>query len=156
MSGCSNLFPREFFVQAEKHLKPGGIMCQWIHLYQISVNYIRIFLGTYQSVFPNVLLWIDKTDMLALGSAVPIVVDPAKIQQQLKGSHVKDQLRASNLDRLENLLPLLAADSGMVRKFAGNALQNVDDHPILEFSAPKSILEIHANEIIQGLAKSRN
>lgn len=151
MAGCSNLFTREFFESARQHLRKGGIMCQWIHLYQISPNDIRIFLRTYHSVFPHILVWIDDPDMLVLGSEEPITIMPDLLIRRLAIPEIRAELYPSNLARIDQFLSVLAADSRMAERFAQGAPLNQDDHPILEFSAPKSILEIHSEEIIREL-----
>lgn len=151
MAGCSNLFTREFFQSASDRLTPGGIMCQWIHLYQISPDDIRIFLRTYHSVFPHVSIWVDKSDMLALGSNQPILIDPALIARRLALPQISEHLAPSGLNSIEGFLPILVADTKMVERFSAGAPINRDDRPILEFSAPKSLLVIRANEIVHNL-----
>ena len=59
MSGVANLFTREFFEAARNRLNPDGVMCQWIHLYQISRHDVLVFLKTMHSVFPHLSIWID-------------------------------------------------------------------------------------------------
>ena len=126
-------------------------MCQWIHLYQISPNDIRVFLRTYHSVFPNILVWVDDPDMLVLGSEEPITINPELLTRRLEIPEIRAELYPSNLGRIDQLLGVLAADSTMAERFTQGAPLNQDDHPILEFSAPKSILEIHSEEIIREL-----
>ncbi len=151
MAGCSNLFTREFFRSARAHLSREGIMCQWIHLYQISVDDVRVFLHTYMEVFPNVLVWVDEPDMLVLGSARPIRLAPELLARRLALPEIQAELAPSGLGHLEELLPLLTADTAMAERFSAGAPVNTDDRPILEFSAPRSLLEIHSGEIVREL-----
>jgi spermidine synthase len=155
MAGCSNLFTYEFFKSARKRLSPNGMMCQWIHLYQISANDIRIFMRTFQAVFPHVSLWIDGPDMLALGSPRPILIDPRLLALRLAEPPVFGQLNPSNLGTPHQFLPLFAAGDLMARRFADGAPLNTDDHPILEFSAPRSLLEVRFRQIVRDLLTGR-
>src|SRR5262245_39884789 len=83
MSGVSNLFTREFFLSAKQRLKPNGLMCQWIHLYQISLEDVHVFLKTFHSVFPHLYVWIDESDMLVVGSDQVLKFDEAFFAQRM-------------------------------------------------------------------------
>src|SRR5205085_9324967 len=100
---------REFFQASRKRLNPHGIMCQWIHLYQISARDVLIFLKTFHSVFPHLSVWIDDSDMLVLGSNDAFVLDATKIQQQLAQREVEANLSRSNIT-VANLLQRYIGD----------------------------------------------
>jgi spermidine synthase len=146
MSGVSNLFTREFFLAARDRLQPGGLLCQWIHLYQISLNDILVFLRTFHSVFPYFAIWVDESDMVILGSDHPLVFD-----EKFFADRMSDPLIAWSLNR-SAVTPAM-----LMRKYVGHETMmkvidhdiplNVDDRPVLEFSAPKSIFVNDADRI---------
>jgi len=138
MSGVANLFTAEFFRAARARLNPGGVMCQWIHLYQISLNDVLIFLKTFQSVFPHLSLWIDDSDLLVLGADHPLLIDPLTIADRMSEPDAAESLSRSSLTA-ENLLKKYAGDERIVQILRASFPLNTDDHPILEFSAPKSL-----------------
>jgi len=66
MSGVATLFTREFFEAARSRLKPGGLLCQWAHTYDISADDLRSIVGTFASVFPQGTLWMVGDGALLL------------------------------------------------------------------------------------------
>jgi len=150
MSGVANLFTREFFVSAKGRLKPGGIMCQWIHLYQISLQDVLIFLKTFHSVFPYLSIWIDESDMLVLGADQPISLSREILAQRMSEPAVWWSMNRSSITP-DYLLPRYVGDEKMMKVVRKTIPLNVDDHPILEFSAPKSLFVNHSSQIARSL-----
>jgi len=151
MSGVSNLFTREFFLSAKDRLQPGGIMCQWLHLYQISLDDVMVFLKTFHSVFPYFSVWIDASDMLILGTDHPLVFDEKFFEQRMS-----DPLIAWSLHRSAITPGMLMRDyvghENMIKVLRHSIPLNLDDHPVLEFSAPKSLFVDDSAQIAKALA----
>ena len=150
MSGVANLFTREFFASTKTKLKPGGIMCQWIHLYQISLEDVLIFLKTFQSVFPHLSIWIDDSDMLVLGADQPIPLNRDILQQRMFEPAVWWSLQRASITP-DYLFRRYIGDEKMINVVRKTIPLNVDDHPVLEFSAPKSLFVNHSNQIARSL-----
>jgi len=125
-------------------------MCQWIHLYQISRQDVLIFLKTFHSVFPYLSIWIDEGDMLVLGSETPQRPDPVRIAEGISPPEVRASLERCRLTPT-NLWERYVADERIIRILRSSLPVNTDDHPILEFSAPRSLFWDHSDEIIRGL-----
>jgi spermidine synthase len=152
MSGVANLFTLEFFQAAKKRLTPDGVLCQWIHLYQISPQDILIFLKTFHKVFPHMSVWIDDTDMLIVGSTQAIRIDPALLAKRMSEPEVEQSLIRSDLTP-QNLLKKYVGDERMVKLLRSTLPVNTDDHPILEFSAPQSLFWNRSAEIRAAMAE---
>jgi spermidine synthase len=150
MSGVANLFTREFFVSAKEKLNPSGVMCQWIHLYQISLDDVLIFLKTFHSVFPHLSIWIDESDMLVLGSENALVPNAGLLSQRMSEPAVAWSLRRSAITP-EYLMQRYVGDERIVKLLRRGVPLNTDDHPILEFSAPRSLFVNHSAEIARTL-----
>jgi spermidine synthase len=150
MSGVANLFTQEFFQATRKRLRPGGILCQWLHLYQISPHDVLIFLKTIHSVYPHLAVWVDGSDMLVLGSDRPIVLDRERISQRLSVPAVRDSLAPSGIDA-SNLYGLYVTDERIVKVLRKTLPLNTDDHPVLEFSAPRSLFLNQSRDIVRSL-----
>ncbi len=56
-AGTGSLYTREHFEAARARLEPGGIFCQWLPLYQLSEEELRIITATFLDVFPNAALF---------------------------------------------------------------------------------------------------
>ena len=68
VTGVEMLYSREFLTAARSRLAPGGVFCQWFHLYETDVEVVELVLRTYASVFPHVSVWYAMgSDLLLLG-----------------------------------------------------------------------------------------
>lgn len=56
-AGAGSLYTREHFEAVREHLTPGGLFCQWLPLYQLSEDELRIIAATFLDVFPNAALF---------------------------------------------------------------------------------------------------
>src|SRR5262249_2232903 len=50
MVGVGSVFSREFYELAARRLKPGGIMTQWFHIYEINDSIVEMVIRTFSSV----------------------------------------------------------------------------------------------------------
>ena len=150
MSGVANLFTQEFFQSTRKRLRPGGILCQWLHLYQISAHDVLIFLKTMHSVYPHLGIWIDGSDMLVLGSDKPIVLDRDRIARRMLQRAVYNSLVRSNISS-STVFEAYVSDERILKLLRASLPVNTDDHPILEFSAPRSLFLNQSREITRSL-----
>lgn len=58
-AGVNALYAQEFYRQAAERLAPGGIIAQWLPFHLVAPQHGAAIARTFQSVFPNSLLWID-------------------------------------------------------------------------------------------------
>jgi predicted membrane-bound spermidine synthase len=57
VNGVEMLYSEEFLRAAKDHLAPGGVFCQWFHLYETDKQTIALVLRTYDKVFDHVAIW---------------------------------------------------------------------------------------------------
>ncbi|HLY37029.1 MAG TPA: fused MFS/spermidine synthase [Candidatus Binatia bacterium] len=79
VAGVEMLFSREFLELARDRLAPGGVFAQWIHLYEIDTDSVRMIFRTFTSVFDRVAVWhmLDQ-DIMLLGinpASTPLDLD---------------------------------------------------------------------------------
>jgi predicted membrane-bound spermidine synthase len=53
VSGVSGLFTREFYRRIRKHLNSGGLLVQWIQLYEMDASLVATVLGALGAEFPH-------------------------------------------------------------------------------------------------------
>ena len=150
MSGMASLFTREFFEEARDRLSDRGIHCQWLHSYNMSIDDIRTVLRSFRSAFPFAALWaLNENDFLLLGSPSPIEVREDAVRANFE--RVRSDLEEVRIQDLYSILSLyLLADEDLDR-FAGGALLNTDDFPVLEFRSPRFIYANTADENLAAL-----
>jgi tetratricopeptide (TPR) repeat protein len=130
------------FELMEKHLEPGGIVCQWIHYYNMSSSDLKTVIRTFQKTFPNASLWgqAHLSDLLLIGIK-PEGSSLKIISSKLKEPKIRSDLRSVQLSNSQALQALLWLDAQELKDYTGEGPLNTDTHPILEFSAPRYLYQ---------------
>jgi len=140
MAGVSNLFTREFLILGSRRLKEGGLFCQWLQLYKISPDNLRSILGTFNSVFPNILIFESlEYDLFLLGSFEPLNIDIDFLNRRLSQPNVQADLERIGIKSARDILSHFLFGSQEIPLFSQGAPINTDDNALLEFSAPKTL-----------------
>lgn len=63
------LYTREFYVQAQAALRPGGLLCQWIPPHALEPASFRSVLRTFQAAFAWSGVWLFGTQLVLVGGA---------------------------------------------------------------------------------------
>jgi len=79
VKGSATLYTREYFELVRRHLNPGGIVTQWVPLYESDTGTVKSEIATFLAAFPNGTIWSNDQngagyDLVLLGQ-----VEPAKI-----------------------------------------------------------------------------
>ena len=144
IAGIGNLFSLEYFSEIKAHLAPGGVLVQWVHLYELDDDLLRVILNTVSAVFPNVEIWQCNTrDILVAASAEPLRLDLDHVRQRLALPAVHDDLNrpavGQPLDKVEVFLANQVLSSPRFKKlFPGDEPLNRDTRPLLEYQAPRA------------------
>jgi spermidine synthase len=73
VSGVSSLFTREFYRRIRKHLNPGGMLVQWIQLYEIDASLVATVLGALGAEFPHYAVFAASDyDLLIMAADTPV------------------------------------------------------------------------------------
>jgi spermidine synthase len=144
MAGVASLFTREFFEAARDRLKPGGLLCQWAHTYDISAQDLQSIVRTFGSVFPQGTLWmVGGGDLLLIGARdgdiLPRLqaVEPGARRGTTAAALVDVGIAEGTAPFA--LLSQFAAGPREMERYAGAALIQTDDRTALEYSAPRGI-----------------
>jgi spermidine synthase len=144
MAGIGNLFTKEAFELAKSRLKPGGIMCQWIHTYQLEGVHVSSVIRTFGGVFRHAQLWQSQPgDLLLIGSEEPLRVTPDRLRERLAQPAVRGWLARVHMDGPAQFLAAFAADDGTLRarRSIAQAVLHTDDNMYLEFQAPRTLYQ---------------
>jgi spermidine synthase len=157
ISGVSNLFTKEFYEVVLDKLAEGGVFGQWFHYYNLAAADVKVEANTFLAVFPHASLWLvppvtaeDGTqrlgaDMLLVGSPEPHALDWGRLRQMLGDTPVGEDLRATRaFDDPLALVASWAMGRDEMEKwvedeedFPSGTPLNTDDHPYVEFVAPR-------------------
>ncbi|MFO0681816.1 MAG: fused MFS/spermidine synthase [Sandaracinus sp.] len=84
ITGVSDLFTIDHFRIAKRRLRPGGIYCQWVQLYEMSPENIKTIFRTFAEVYRYVVVFAAddrSSDTVVLGSDAPLTFDLERMQR---------------------------------------------------------------------------
>jgi spermidine synthase len=141
IAGIGNLFTQDFYRECKQRLNPGGVMCQWFQLYSISPDDLKLVMRTFYSEFPHGVVFQNRTDIVFLGSESPMPYPEERIRESMNwDTEFPQKLVELGFPSADFLLGMyLAPREKMLEMVGEEGPVNRDDHPILEFSAPKSM-----------------
>jgi spermidine synthase len=94
MAGVANLFTADFYGAAKARLKPGGVFCQWLQLYQIDGEALSAMLGTLRHSFRHVhVFFAGYGDLVCIASDSPIEMGWPEVRQRLEEPSMAEMLR---------------------------------------------------------------
>jgi spermidine synthase len=128
VKGAAALYTKEYFEHARSRLNPGGVMTQWVPLYESTEESVRSVIATFLQVFPDGSVWRNDDDngrgydavLVGRLDATPIDVDAwqaridrrefAKVRRSLAdvGFESAVDVLATYLGRGRDLAPWLA------------------------------------------------
>jgi spermidine synthase len=141
MTGAGNLYSREFFEIAKRHLNPDGLLVQWVPLYQIGDTEFRALLKTFNAMFPHATAWFAGKSLVLIGSEKRLELDPAVLRTRMAERDAVATLKRLGMDTPERLLPFLLADEKSLAPYLADAPMNTDSFPIVEYASAWAILK---------------
>ncbi|MBI3600313.1 MAG: fused MFS/spermidine synthase [Nitrospinae bacterium] len=141
-AGTGNLYSIEHYRNCKDKLKKGGFMAQWLPLYQLSTEDLKVIMATFSQIFSHITVWYGdinsiKPTLLLLGSEAPLQIDISLLQEKMRQDGVLSDMLEK--DNVLSLLSFFIMDEKGVSGFIDGSPLNTDDKPYIEFSAPKYI-----------------
>jgi len=151
VKGMSSLYSRQYFELVKQHLRPGGIVTQWVPLYESDIATVKSELATFFEAFPNGTVWGNTinglgNDLVLLGQVEPLHVnidalqdrwsrvEYARVTQSMGAVNFRDptDVLASYAGRASDLKPWLAGadvndDMSMRLQYLAGIGLNFDD-----------------------------
>jgi spermidine synthase len=137
--GSAYLYTREYYQLAAERLAPGGVMTQWLPIYELTPKDVATVVRTFQEAFPYSVLWLTQYDAELVGSNAPIAIDEARLAQRMAAPAVATDLAMVEMGSVDDFLSYFVAGTRGLREFASMGVVNTDDNLSLEFSAPRSV-----------------
>ena len=142
--GAAGLYTREHFAAIRQRLADGGLLCQWLPLFQLDLATLRSITATFLSVFPEaqalLLRFNADTPVLGLvGGTGPLRLDPAVLERRIIDPGLREALRPVALADVWPITGSWFADAAWLRDLAGEARINTDANPVVLFEAPRTL-----------------
>lgn len=131
----ARFFTREFFELSQQRLREGGLFCFRLSLDGLEREDLEVVLRGFGSVYSEVHLFRNESDVLILGSAKPMLLDLARTRVRW----------TEELARTMGSMGLASWETAFVHYWIGGQdlraqlrgiAQNTDDHRIVEFRPP--------------------
>jgi spermidine synthase len=151
VAGAASLYTVDHFRLTRSRLAAGGVMAQFLPLYEMSRADFQMILRSFLRVFPRSCLFFTGCDTILLG-----LTDGAKFHlptaaEKFSLPAVRASLAEIGIDRPERLLDMLVMDIEPGQTVVDDGLVITDNQPTIEFTAPRSALEYRADENQQVL-----
>jgi len=139
--GIVNFYTVDFYELLRQRLRPGGLVAQWVPIYNLTPEETRGVVRTFIEVFPEAALWYNSTNLLLLGWEDTFVIDPSGVEGRLLQPAIVQDLAISytgnpleSLNQLEGVLAGFLMGPDALARFAQEAPLYTDNQPTLEFS----------------------
>ncbi len=88
VKGAATLYTKEYFELAKKHLNPGGVITQWVPLYESNAGVVKSEIATFFNVFPKGTVWSNDIggqgyDVVLAGRADSSTINVDSMQARL-------------------------------------------------------------------------
>lgn len=117
VKGSASLYTQEYFELVKQHLNPGGIVSQWVPLYESGERTVKSQIATFFDVFPNGTIWSNNvegagTDLVLLATDGPTRINFDELNKRLNRADHRVPLQSMKAVRLNSPIDLLATYVG--------------------------------------------
>jgi spermidine synthase len=124
MKGSATLYTKEYFELVKQHLNPGGVVTQWVPLYESNEAVVKSEFATFFEAFPNGTVWGNDSngtgyDVVLLGQLEPTKIDVEAIQARLERRDHEAVVNSLQDINMGSAIRLLATYAGQATDLAG-------------------------------------
>ncbi len=165
VKGSAALYSQDYFALVKRHLNSGGVVTQWVPLYQASEPTVKGEIATFFESFPNGSLWANNDrsqgndhDLVLLGTDGPTRIDLDDISARLdRPDHqsVKRSLEEVGFSTAIELLATYAGRKADLAPWLADAQINRDRRPWLQYQAGWESYTPQTDDVSGALAAYR-
>jgi spermidine synthase len=139
--GAATLYSEEYLQLVRAHLNPGGVVTQWVPLYETDVPSVKSELATFASVFPDMTLWSpdfleEGYDLVALGRLDGGPINELAIRRRImQNADVGTSLAEVSLGSASALLSTYAGRGRDLAPWLADGVINRERHLRLQYLA---------------------
>ena len=162
VKGAAALYSMEYLEFCKERLTPGGIVVQWVPLYETSFEAVQTEMATFFATFPHGTIWSNDLDgegydIILLGQIDKTVIDADDLQSRLDRSdhrQVVQSLGDVELDTALSLLTTYAGRAADLGPWLKGAEINHDRSLRLQYIAGMGLNRYEAEWIYDSIAAS--
>jgi len=161
VKGAAPLYTREYFQLEKDHLKPGGVVTQWVQFYESDEDAVKSVIATFFEVFPNSAIFANTVrgagyDVVVIGQADPIQIDIDRMQARLDSpdyATTSKSLQEIGLFSAVDLLGTYAGRPSDLQPWLKGAVITHDRDMRIQYLAGMSLNAYHADDIYKNMVK---
>ena len=161
IKGAATLFTEEFFQTIRRHLKPGGVLTQFVQLYGSNSEAVKSEIGTFIKVFPHTLVFGNLFegrgyDLVLVGQVEPMSIDVDAMQARLDSpayARVATSLRDIGITSAIDLLGMYAGSSDDLQRWLRDATINTDRNLRLQYLAGLTLNTYESDSIYRDIVQ---
>jgi spermidine synthase len=155
VKGSATLYSREYFEMVKSRLNPGGVVTQWVPLYESDRETVKSEIATFFSVFPHGAIFANELngggyDVVLMGQVEPLRIDVGAVQARLNDpayGRVADSLREVGFGNAIQLLASYAGQASDLQPWLEGAAINRDGNLRLQYLAGLALNRDEQNAI---------
>jgi spermidine synthase len=161
VKGAAALYTREFFEIAKQHLNPGGVVTQFVQLYESNEEAVKSEIATFLEAFPNGMVFANTVngqgyDVVLFGQVEPTTFDVDKIQARLDSpefAKMAQSLREIGIYSARDLMATYAGSAKDLKPWTDTASINRDRNLRLQYLAGMSLNTYQADPIYISMTR---
>jgi len=154
--GSESLYSRDYFRRVKGRLAKGGVVAQWLPLYQMGLDDTKTVVATFREVFPDATVWVTISDAVLIGGTGRRMKKAMDIGVMASLPAVHESLRRVYAGDPAMVLAARVAGPEGLRRFVRGARISTDDRPVLEFSAPRRVHEQTVSRNLRAILAVRD
>jgi spermidine synthase len=163
VKGAATLYTVEFWQEAKKHLKPGGVVTVFVQFYESDLAAVKSEVATFLDVFPKGMVFANLAygqgyDVVLLGQQEPAPIDLDAIDTKLSSpeyAEVAQSLQDVGFYSAPQLMATFAAKKPEINPWLEDAQLNRDRNLRLQFLAGMGLNLYQADRIYRDMAQYR-
>ena len=156
-AGVNALYSKEFYEEARHKLTKDGVIAQWVPFHLLSIDASKAIVKTFQSVYPNSILWIDPASLtgILLGSNN----DSMDLNTTYPGY---ERLSIERSLTKQELIDAILLDKELLKSYAGSAKIIDDNNQLLAYGKMlhqfhrRTNLGIENHDYLDALLEKKN
>lgn len=144
VKGSAALYTVDYFELCKQRLHPGGVLTQWVPLYESTPETVKSEIATFARAFPNATIWANETpflegyDVVLLGVEGPVKINVEGLERRLERPEYADVRQSLKEIAFGSTTALLGSYAGRVselRSWLRGAQINSDHNLRLQYLA---------------------
>jgi len=163
VKGAATLYTKEYFELVKQHLNPGGVVTQWVPLYESSPDVVKSEVATFFNAFPDGTVWSNDIDgkgydVVLAGHATPQTINLDSMQARLsspEGARVAQSLAEVGLSSAISLMSTYGGQAKDLAPWLVDAQINRDSNLRLQYLAGMGLNRYESGSIYDDMLKYR-